>query len=159
MVYPSLLPTDLTEITSVAHTITQCKYLYCKLQELHQLLPKTIFPHKCRPAAKIWVPSFSFEYNGGFADFLINIFKNMDYFTRISPNASSLQATVKGSYQQQGIVRFECNRFSAMLMFVIVFLIIPLWWKCWKILANSYMVFMNNQFMIYTFRRISSGTY
>jgi len=56
---------------------------------------------------------------------IINIFKNMEYFTRTFTKKSSLQETVKRHYQQQGIVRFEYSKFSAILMIVTVFFTLP----------------------------------
>lgn len=49
----------------------------------------------------------------------------MDYFTRTFLKKSSLQETVKRNYQQQGIVRFEYSKLSAIVMIAAVFFTLP----------------------------------
>lgn len=78
----------------------------------------------------------------------------MDCFTRTFPKKSILQETIKRSYQQQGIVRFEYSKFSAILMIVTVFFTLPWWWWCWKVSANSCMISRNNQFILYTLEEL-----
>lgn len=67
--YSNLLPTSLTEIKSVAHTITQCKTRYVSYKGSINCLQKTLLHTNAVLLPKFWVSSFKCEYNWAFIEF------------------------------------------------------------------------------------------